>query len=251
VGPLDVTGAFLATVGSVGAMCLALTFPLLRYVPLHHEEHARRLRDLLRTAWAPLLALALVAVLQNIDVIVVKHGASDDDASSYAAAAVAGKGIIWVAVGVALFLVPETARRAHAGEKVSSILLRTLGIIAVVAVPMVAVYTVAGEPLLSAVFGSDLTEASDALPWIGFAMAMLSAVYLAVQYMLALGRSAFLAVLAVAAILEPLLLSAVSSQLTEVGLVLAGLQAVLAVVILSIALSRRTASHELGRTSIT
>ena len=235
VGPFDVTGAFLATVGSVGAMCLALTFPLLKHVPLHHEEHARRFRALLRTAWAPLLALALIALLQNIDVIVVKHGATDDDASSYAAAAVAGKGIIWVAVGAALFLVPETARRAHSGERVSSILLRALAIIGVVAIPMVAVYAVAGEPLLSAVFGSDLTDASDALPWIGFAMTMLSAVYLAAQHLLALGRSLFLIALAIAAVLEPLLLSAVSSQLTQVGHVLAALQLALGIVMLTVA----------------
>jgi O-antigen/teichoic acid export membrane protein len=220
-------------------MCLVLTVPLLKHVPLHHEEHARRFRDLLRTAWAPLLALALIAVLQNIDVIVVKHGATDDDASSYAAAAVAGKGIIWVAVGVALFLVPETARRAQSGEKVSPILLRTLGIIGVVAVPMVAVYAVAAEPLLSAVFGSDLTDASEALPWIGLAMALLSGVYLAVQHLLALGRSLFLIALAIAAALEPLLLSGVSSQLTEVGYVLAGLQFALAIVMLTFAFRTR------------
>lgn len=236
VGPLDVTGAFLGTVGSVVVMTLVLTVPLLREVPLHHEEHARRLRDLLSTAWPPLVGLALIAVLQNIDVIVVKHGTSEDEASSYAAAAVAGKGIIWVAVGLGLYLVPEAARRAHAGEQVAPILLRTLGIVAFVAVPMVAVYSAVGEQLLSAVFGSDLTDASDALPLLGLAFALLSAVYLAVQYLLALGRSRFLIAVAVAALLEPLLLSAVSSELTEVALVLAGLQLALSAVILTLAL---------------
>ena len=35
------------------------------------------------------------------------------------------------------------------------------------AVPAVLIYSVAGEPLLRIVFGEDLTEASDALPFLG------------------------------------------------------------------------------------
>jgi O-antigen/teichoic acid export membrane protein len=43
------------------------------------------------------------------------------------------------------------------------VLQRTLGLIAVLAVPMVLLYAVAGEPLLQIVFGDDLTEAATAL----------------------------------------------------------------------------------------
>ena len=55
---------------------------------------------------------------------------------------------------------------------------------------MVLVYAVAAKPLLSAVFGPDLTGAAGALPLLGVAMALLSCAYLAVQYMLALGGPA-------------------------------------------------------------
>ena len=50
---------------------------------------------------------------------------------------------------------------------------------------MVLIYAVAGEPLLRAVFGDDLTEASGALPWLGLAMSLLACSYLSVQYLLA------------------------------------------------------------------
>ena len=50
------------------------------------------------------------------------------------------------------------------GEDARPILARTLGLIAAIAVPMVLVYAVAAEPLLSLVFGPDLTGAAGALP---------------------------------------------------------------------------------------
>ena len=97
--------------------------------------------------------------------IIVKHQAVDDDAAgSYAVAAVAGKAIMWIAIGLGMYLLPEASRRAKTGEDARPILLRTLGLIAAMAVPAVLIYAVAGEPLLRVVFGEDLTEASDALP---------------------------------------------------------------------------------------
>ena len=67
---------------------------------------------------------------------------------------------------------------------------------------MVVIYAVAARPLLGAVFGEDFTSASDALPWLGLAMALLACAYLSVQYLLALGRASFIWVLGVAAVME-------------------------------------------------
>ena len=55
--------------------------------------------------------------------IVVKHEASSEAAGSYAVAAVAAKAIVWVAIGLGMYLLPEAARRAkqgHAGRSCSA-----------------------------------------------------------------------------------------------------------------------------------
>src|SRR3954449_11843691 len=69
---MHVTGAFLGTTISIGFVAAALTVPLLRAAGPHSAHHERPLRTLLSRAWAPVAALALIAILQNIDVIVVK-----------------------------------------------------------------------------------------------------------------------------------------------------------------------------------
>ena len=61
---------------------------------------------------------------------------------------------------------------------------------------MVLIYAVAGSRCSRAVFGEDLTLASDALPWLGLAMVLLACTYLSVQYLLALHRYRFIWILA-------------------------------------------------------
>jgi O-antigen/teichoic acid export membrane protein len=98
---------------------------------------------------------------------------------------------------------------------------------------MVLIYAAAGEPLLRAVFGDDLTEASGALPWLGLAMALLACVYLTVQYLLAMGHRRFIFVLAAAAVAEVVVLVAVGADLTGIALALFLLQASCAVLMLA------------------
>ncbi len=230
---LDVTGAFLGSVMGLVAVGLLLAVPLFRQVP--HGE-GTPLRDLLAGAWVPVIGLMLLFALQELHVIVVKHEADGDAAGSYAVAAVAAKAIIWVAVGLGMYLLPEAARRVRGGEDARPILLRTLALIAAAAVPMVLIYAVAAEPLLGAVFGDDLTGAAGALPWLGLAMALLACAYLAVQYLLAIGQRSFIGVLAAAAAVEVLALLVVGANLTSIALALFGLQLICAASMLLLSL---------------
>lgn len=235
---LDVTGAFLGSAISFVAIALALLIPLRPH--LSHPERAAdgdtRLRDLLAGARLPVIGLTLLFALQEIHVILVKHEASDDAAGSWAVAAIAAKAIIWVAVGLGMYLVPEAARRSKTGLDARPILLRTLALIAAAGVVMVLIYAVAGGLLLETVFGAELTLASGALPWLGLAMVLLACTYLSVQYLLALGRSAFIWVLAAGVLAEVALVLVIGADLTAVALALLGVQAGCAGVTLVLAL---------------
>ena len=195
---LDVTGAFLGAALAFLAVALVLLVPLGRELPSPDPERAAEspLRELLVGARAPVIALTLLLAIQELHVIVVKHEASGDVAGSYAVAAVAAKAIVWIAVGLGMYLVPEAARRVTTGGDARAILVRCLGLIAAAGASIVLIYTAAGKPLLEGVFGEDLTLASGALPWLGLAMVLLACTYLAVQYLLALHRYRFIWILA-------------------------------------------------------
>lgn len=245
---LDVTGAFLGNALGLAAMALALALPLYRRLPPPRGAGSEaRLRDLLAGAWAPVLGLTALFALQEVHVIVVKHEATEAAAASWGVAAVAAKAIIWVAVGLGLYLLPEAARRARTGVDARPILRSTLFLIVAASVPMVLIYALAAEPLLSAVFGADKTQAAGALPWLGLAMALLACAYLSVQYLLALGRSGFILVLAAGAVAEVLLLLAIGAELTQIALALSALQLACAAAVLTLSLrgagSRADAQH--------
>ncbi len=78
--------------------------------------------------------------------------------------------------------------------------------VAAIALPMLLVYAIAPETVLRLAFGEDTVVAADALFVLGLAMTLLAVCYLAVQYLLALGRLGFLPALAVVAGAEIVLL---------------------------------------------
>jgi O-antigen/teichoic acid export membrane protein len=244
---LDVTGAFLGTALSVIAIGLALSGPLRRRLPPHAADRAAHgLRSLLAGAWAPAVGLSLLFALQEVHIIVVKHTAASEAAGAYAVAAVAAKAIIWVAVGLGLFLVPEAARRTETGDDARPVLGRALGLIGLFSVPALLIFALASEPLLSVAFGEDLTGGASSLPWLGVAMALLASTYLSVQYLLAIGRAAFIWILAVAVAVEIAVVARIGADLEEVAIALALIQAACAAVMLGVA-AARTAAGELEK----
>jgi O-antigen/teichoic acid export membrane protein len=209
---LGVAGALLGAPLAFALVALWLERELHRRVGPLTDVGAplRTLRSLIGDGWVAILGLLLLASLQNIDVIVAKHTLDGDEAGSYAAAAVAAKAVVWVAIGVGLHLLPEATRRAAAGADPRPVLLRALVIVAIVAAPALGVFAAAPKLLLRVAFGPDLTLAADALLPLGAAMTLLAVAYLTVQYMLALGETRFLWVLGAVALAEPFLLTAAS-----------------------------------------
>jgi O-antigen/teichoic acid export membrane protein len=196
-----------------------------------------------RSAAVPIVALGIVQLLQNVDLIVAKHRFTETVASSYAAVAVAAKVLIWVAMGASFYLVPETSRRSSEGERTRPVLLKSLAIIAVCAVPCLLIFAFGSHALISIVFGKNRAIASDSLLPLGAAFTMLSATYLAVQYLLALRRVWFLGAIGLVAAVEPVLLLAAPDRPKSFALVVLAVQTVGAFVAYAIALNVKQPGH--------
>jgi O-antigen/teichoic acid export membrane protein len=246
---LGVAGAYLGNPLAFVLMALWLTRVLARRLGPPVEDGsgaeaeagggARPLLSLVGDNWLPIVGLLLLAALQNVDVIVGRHQFDGDGAGSYAAAAVAAKSVVWVAIGVGLQLLPEATRRAAAGLDPRPALLRALAVLAAVAAPALLIFALVPHLLMKVAFGPDLTQASSALPVLGVAMTLLAIAYLTVQYMVALGELKFVWVLGIVAIIEPFLLSAGDFTLLSYATVVLGLQLVAASAVLALGLRAR------------
>ncbi len=195
-------------------------------------------------AWVPIAGLAVIQLLQNIDLIIAKHQFNTNTASAYAVTAVAAKVLIWVAMGAGFYLVPETSRRRAAGEDTRPVLFRALGIVLVCAIPCLLIYAFGAHPLLSIVFTKKRAIASSSLLPLGAAFTVLAATYLAVQYMLALKRRAFLLVIGAVAVVEPIVLLQATKRPAPFATVVLLVQAVGAVLAFGLALRRDRATPQ-------
>ncbi len=189
-------------------------------------------------AWAPIAALIVIAVLQNIDVIAAKHQFGKNVASSYAVTATAAKVLIWVAMGAGFYLVPEVSRRRAAGEDTRPVLVQTLAIIFVCAVPCLLIFGFEPKLLLRLAFGANRTSAYPSLLPLGAAFTVLAATYLAIQYMLALKRTWFLVAMGAVAVAEPVFLLQAPNQPAGFAAVVLAVQAGGALVAFALALRR-------------
>jgi O-antigen/teichoic acid export membrane protein len=240
---LDVTGAYLGTPAALGLTAAVLGLVAGRRLgpPVAGPQPAapeQRLAELARRAAVPIAALTLVAVLQNVDVILARHVLSDHDAGVYAAATVAAKALVWIAIGLGVWLLPEAVSRVARGDDPRPVLGRALALIGAVAVPALAAYAIVPAFVLRTAFGPDYVDGQGILLALGAAYALLAVSYLCVQYRLGLHEKRFLAVLAVAAIAEPVALTAATGLGGFAAIVLA-VQALAALTLLVPALARR------------
>ncbi|HTU86750.1 MAG TPA: hypothetical protein VMF57_14310 [Solirubrobacteraceae bacterium] len=233
-----VTGAYIGTPLSFVAMSLYCAVLLRRRLgrATPGQRPALNLWDHVRHAWVPIAALAVIAVLQNIDIIAAKHRFSTDLASSYSATAVAAKVLIWVAMGAGFYLVPEVSRRRAAGEDTRPVLANALAIVGVAAIPCLLIYGLVPHLLIRAAFGPKRLLAVDSLFILGVAFTVLATTYMAVQYMLALKRKWFLLALAAVAVAEPIFLLQAPREPKGFALVVLAVQAVGALVAFGFAL---------------
>jgi O-antigen/teichoic acid export membrane protein len=236
---LDVTGAYLGTLTSIAVTAAALAWLLRRRLGQPaRDSRPHPLADLARNAALPIAALTLVAALQNVDVIMAKHVLDNAVAGVYAASTVAAKAVVWIAVGLGFWVLPEATRRAAAGRDPREVLLRALAVIAVLSACALAIFAAVPELLLRTAFGADYESGSTVLLQLGAAYALLAVTYLCVQFLLGLHRRAFALILAVMALAEPLLLTAAGDLKAFAGTVLL-IHAVTAVLLLGVSLGRK------------
>jgi O-antigen/teichoic acid export membrane protein len=144
------------------------------------------------------LSLSMIALLQNVDVLVVGRD-SPSHSGAYAAVSVTSKAIVFGAVVLGGYLLPEAAIRWRQGGHA----LRQLGVVllllAVPAAVLMGVALIAPERFLSAVFHHDSVAASRALARLVLAMCVLSVTVVMTMYLLAIGRRWVAAVLVLGA----------------------------------------------------
>jgi O-antigen/teichoic acid export membrane protein len=185
------------------------------------------------------VSLSMVAVLQNIDVLVVGRD-NPNQSGAYAAVSVTSKAIVFGAIVLGGYLLPEAAIRWRQGGHALRQLAVVLIFLAIPSVLLLGVALLAPQQLLELVFHHAYTAASDALAPLVLAMILLSVSVVLTMYLLAVGRRWIAAVLVVGAGALTGAVVAVHGSPRATALVDVGVQAaVLAVILVGFVLVHR------------
>jgi O-antigen/teichoic acid export membrane protein len=140
------------------------------------------------------VSLSMVAVLQNIDVLVVGRD-NPTHSGAYAAVSVTSKAIVFGAIVLGGYLLPEAAIRWRQGGHALRQLAVVLVLLAIPSLLLLGVALAAPEQLLEVVFHHAYTSAADALAPLVVAMILLSVSVVLTMYLLAVGQRWVVAVL--------------------------------------------------------
>jgi O-antigen/teichoic acid export membrane protein len=140
------------------------------------------------------VSLSMVAVLQNVDVLVVGRD-NPTHSGAYAAVSVTSKAIVFGAIVLGGYLLPEAAIRWRQGGHALRQLAVVLVLLAVPSALLFGIALLAPQALLEVVFHHAYTAASDALAPLVLAMILLSVSVVLTMYLLAVGRRWVAAVL--------------------------------------------------------
>jgi hypothetical protein len=147
---------------------------------------AHRGRDLAADVVTALASLALLAVLQNADVILLGSKAPHRS-GAYAAISVPSKALVFGALVFVNYLLPEATIRHQRGSHALRQLGHTLVVVAVPCAVLLALAVAVPRRLLGVVFGHRLTAAAPAFSTLVLAMILLSVTVVLTVYLLGVG----------------------------------------------------------------
>ena len=179
---LRLQGAVLAAV--LGAVVSAAVALGLLADPLRGFVGAARpsLRPFLRYLWPVVVGVLGIAVLTNVDLLVVNARFEGDETGEYAAAAAFAKVAFFLPAAILVVLFPRTAARQARGEDATDILGRALLATAALGSALAFFYAMTGRGLVHSSFGADFAEGGDLLVTFTIAMGLFALVNVLVGY---------------------------------------------------------------------
>jgi O-antigen/teichoic acid export membrane protein len=209
-------GAVFATLaGAVVATAVAL---FLIREPLRHKALLPRaeLMSFLRYVWPVAFGLVAIALLTNVDVLIVKARFSADEAGAYGAASAFARVGFFLPAAILAVLFPRTAARQARGEETADILGRTLFATAGFCGLLALVYAATGVGLVSLTFGADFSEGGEILAPFALAMGLFSLTNVLVGYHLSRDETRYAWIVGAAVVVQVAALALIPSSLSGV-----------------------------------
>ena len=186
--------------------------------------------------------IALVAMTQ-LDIVLVNHYFEPDASSRYTAVSILGKAVLYLPAGLATAIYPMAVENRAKRRGSRDIVLQSVAATLVLCGGAALVYRMAGERIISVLFGENYVQAGHLLAMYGLAMVPMGVAIVAKHFLIAISRTLFAWVFVAAAAVEVAVIHVWHPSLEAVIAVIAVCNALLAVIGCFILASSLDASH--------
>jgi O-antigen/teichoic acid export membrane protein len=192
---LGLSGAMMAIFIAVGSSYLVTLIPLKKIFRLASdkvEKFSFDKKEIIAYSWPTLIAAILLVLSINIDIVLVKHFFSPEEAGLYAAVSTIAKIILYITGPIIAVMFPMISEQKTKGEKHYRVFLMSLLFTLVGSVVVLGLYVLAPGKIISILYGPKFVNYYYLLPQIGVAILFYSLINLIVNYYLAIKNFVFL-----------------------------------------------------------
>ena len=177
-------------------------------------------RDMANYFGPVFLSTTTIIILGTIDIALVRHYCSPEEAGLYATAAILGRIALFLPSTLLTVLFPSVAKARALGEKDNYLLWTSLSLTAFLALAVVLLFNLWPEQLISLSLGDKHREAASLLKIISIAMGILSLTNVIASYSLARSDYAFLFPLVTGVILMIILILTYHDTATTIAYIM-------------------------------
>lgn len=144
-----------------------------------------------KTILPTIIATTSFAIISQIDIFFVNKFFKGDIAGHYAAAAILGKAIMYIPVGIIMAIFPVVAEDSFSNRNTGKIILYASLITFLICFSGSVFYFFFAEFIIDLLYGESYKDAAFILKWYGFSIIPLALVMVAEYYLIAKGRVLF------------------------------------------------------------
>jgi len=138
-----------------------------------------------------IIANMALAVMTQLDMVLVNHYFSAEQAGQYAAASLLGKAVLHLPVGMGTALFPKVAEDSAQGRSSIAFLIQAASFTLSLSGAAALSFLLAGNLFIRVLYGAAYDGAGELLSWYGIAVMPMAMVMLVEQYLIAQGRVLF------------------------------------------------------------
>ncbi len=221
-------GAIGAIVGSFFAILIISLYQLKDILRIKIKKFNSK--NVYRYTIPVLLTLVSLTAFYSLDILLVKHLFSSQEAGYYVAVSLLAKILFFGSLPISQVMFPKVSELYIKNKSNKNVLFKSILIMLIFILPIILLYFLFPETIINLFYGKAYLAASSLLGWFGIVMGLFSIIYLISFYNLSIHKRNFLYILILFNILEVILIYLFHKNLVQVVSILTILMFILALI---------------------